>query len=259
MTSWRLLESGPHDGALNMAVDVALMERARLTGETVLRTYSWASPTLSLGRNQRARGRYDRAALEDRAVAVVRRPTGGRAILHWRELTYSVTAPCASRASAAGMYEAINAMLLEALHRLGIDAQLASRSRRERQPDEHPCFAEPSAGEIVVRTADGPGKLVGSAQYLEDGALLQHGSILLHDDQPLLRELTGGDTARTSAASVADALGRDAAPDEVAQALADAVSLGTGAPTETLDWDEMRAAAGEHVEKFRDPLWTWRL
>lgn len=241
-----------------MAVDVALMERARRTGETVFRTYSWAVPTLSLGRNQRARGRYDPAALGERVVAVVRRPTGGRAILHWRELTYSVTAPSDSATSAAGMYRAINAILLDALHRLGIDAEIASPARRGRQPDEHPCFAEPSAGEIVARTANGTGKLVGSAQYLEDGALLQHGSILLHDDQPILRELTGGNAATTSAASIAGALGRDALPEEVAQALADAVSVRSGAPTVALDREEMRAAAEEHVPIFRDPLWTWR-
>lgn len=243
---------------MNMAVDVALLARARRTGETVFRIYSWATPTLSLGRNQRARGRYDPAALEERAVAVVRRPTGGRAILHWRELTYSVTARTDSVTSAAGMYRAINGILLDALHRLGIDAEIASPARRERQPDEHPCFAEPSAGEIVVRTANGAGKLVGSAQYLEDGALLQHGSILLHDDQSILRELTCGNAARTSAASIAGALGREADPEEVTHALADAVSVGTGAPTVTLDQEELDAAAEEHVPQFRDPLWTWR-
>lgn len=258
MTPWRLLNSGALDGAINMAVDVALMERARRTRETVFRTYSWVTPTLSLGRNQRARGRYDPAALEEQALAVVRRPTGGRAILHWREVTYSVTAPADSGASAAGMYRSINAILLDALHRLGIDAELASPSRRERPPDEHPCFAEPSAGEIVARTANGTGKLVGSAQYQENGAILQHGSILLHDDQPLLQELTGGSAAGTSAASVAGALGREAAPSEVAEALADAVSHRTGAPVVTLDGEEMHAAAEEHVYTFRDPLWTWR-
>ena len=75
MTPWRLLDSGPLDGAMNMAVDVALMGRARRTGEAVFRTYTWTGPTLSLGRNQRARDRYDAATLEERCVAVVRRPT----------------------------------------------------------------------------------------------------------------------------------------------------------------------------------------
>ena len=258
MRPWSLLDSRPLDGALNMAVDVALMGRARRTGETVFRAYTWARPTLSLGRNQTARGRYDPAALDERSVDVVRRPTGGRAILHWRELTYSVTAPAGSLASAADMYHSVNEIIVDALRRLGIDAAITSRSRRERQPDEHPCFAEPSAGEIVATTVNGSGKLVGSAQYLEGGALLQHGSILLHDDQPLLHELTRGPAARSSAASVAEALGRDVSPAEVTGALFESVCLRTEAPPVMLDSEEIRAAAEEHATAFRDPLWTWR-
>lgn len=258
MTPWRLLDSGALDGAMNMAADVALMGRARRTGEAVFRTYTWTGPTLSLGRNQRARDRYDTATLEERSVAVVRRPTGGRAILHWRELTYSVTAPTDSLASAAAMYRSINAILVEALRHLGIDARIASPPGRERQPDEHPCFSEPSAGEVVADTTNGSGKLVGSAQYLEDGVLLQHGSILLHDDQSLLAELTGVPVAATSAASVANALGRDVAPGEVGEALFNTVRARTDGQAAMLDLDEVRTAAEEHVAGFRDPLWTWR-
>src|SRR5215207_3150452 len=91
---WRLLLSPPLGGPENMALDEALMARARRTGETVLRVYGWSRPTLSLGRNQRAAGLFDERALAERGVGVVRRPTGGRSLLHHREVTYSVTAPC---------------------------------------------------------------------------------------------------------------------------------------------------------------------
>src|SRR5690349_530391 len=91
--SWRLLLTLPADGAWNMALDEALMEHARRTNEWVLRVYAWSAPTLSFGRNQRALGVYLPERLERDAVSVVRRPTGGRAILHWREITYSVVAP----------------------------------------------------------------------------------------------------------------------------------------------------------------------
>src|SRR6476620_9212884 len=91
---WRLLLSPPLGGPENMALDEALMGRARRTGESVLRVYAWSRPTLSLGRNQRAVGLYREQALAERGVGVVRRPTGGRALLHHREITYSVTAPC---------------------------------------------------------------------------------------------------------------------------------------------------------------------
>ena len=97
-----------------MACDVALMERARITGEAVVRVYSWSEPTLSFGRNQKTTG-YDRDALASAGMAVVRRPTGGRAILHHREITYSVTAPVAAAATVADEYSWINALLVRAL------------------------------------------------------------------------------------------------------------------------------------------------
>lgn len=257
MTAWRLLDTGPLDGALNMAVDVTLMDRARLTGESVFRTYGWVRPTLSVGRNQAARNRYDLSRLKQTAVDVVRRPTGGRAILHWREVTYSVTAPVGSMPAAAAMYGAVNEILLASLRRLGIDAEIA-HSRPARRPDQHPCFSEPGAGEIIAHTTAGTGKLIGSAQYVEDGVLLQHGSILLHDDQPLLVEFTGEAAAQTRAASISAALGQDTPHSVVAGALWETVTLLGQGQAVVLEFDEVRTRAETHVPHFRDPLWTWR-
>src|SRR5688500_20280749 len=90
---WRLLLVAPRCGAENMARDSALQTRAARTGETVFSIYSWARPTLSFGRHQPAAGHYDPEKITAASVDVVRRPTGGRAILHHREVTYSVTAP----------------------------------------------------------------------------------------------------------------------------------------------------------------------
>ncbi|HUF65820.1 MAG TPA: lipoate--protein ligase family protein [Gemmatimonadaceae bacterium] len=257
MTAWRLLDTGPLEGAVNMAFDVALMERARTTGERVFRVYGWDRPTLSLGRNQVARDRYDLTRLQQKMVDVVRRPTGGRAILHWRELTYSVTAPIESMSAARSMYASINEIILRTFQRLGIEAEVV-RSHTKRRPDEHPCFAEPGDGEIVAHVPAGRGKLVGSAQYVENGALLQHGSILLQDDQPILLELTEGGAARTQAASVSAALGRDASRSEVADALLDTVRLSADGRAGVLDMEQVRAQADTHLPLFRDPLWTWR-
>src|ERR1700704_6821622 len=86
---WRLVVTPPDGGAQNMALDEALMDRARTTGEWVLRVYAWSTATISLGRNQTAHGRYDLEQIRRRGLAVVRRPTGGRAILHDHEITYS--------------------------------------------------------------------------------------------------------------------------------------------------------------------------
>src|SRR4028119_1470164 len=90
---WRLIDTPPAPGAWNMAVDEALAESVRQGGLPVLRLYRWSPRCLSLGRNQPARGRYDTAALAARGIDVVRRPTGGRAVLHDRELAYCAAVP----------------------------------------------------------------------------------------------------------------------------------------------------------------------
>src|SRR6266567_6132081 len=104
---WRLLIAAPCSGAENMARDTALQARAARTGESVFSIYSWSRPTLSFGRNQPASGLYDREKIRDAGIDVVRRPTGGRAILHHREVTYSVTAPIGA-ASLRETYTRIN-------------------------------------------------------------------------------------------------------------------------------------------------------
>lgn len=253
---WRLLATPGLDGAMNMAVDIALMVRARATHESVFRVYGWSTPTLSLGRNQRAVGMYDPAVLEEREIAVVRRPTGGRAILHWREVTYSVTAPAHGAPSLAETYAGINGVLLEALSHLGVSATVADRAERQRAPDTVPCFAEPSPGEIVLR---GGGKLVGSAQFRENGALLQHGSILLEDDQSLLAGLAvPADAVRAMPATLASALGCPVQPDAVRVALFDAARALLDPAARALDADAVVQQGAKHAPLFRDPLWTWR-
>src|SRR4051795_5168163 len=141
---WRFLHTPADLGAVNMALDEALMDRARCTGGWVLRVYGWCRPTLSLGRNQTARGLYDREALAAQGVDVVRRPTGGRAILHHREITYSVTAPlgalAAPGAPVRATYARINRLLLAGLHALGVDAYEAMPRGRSPLPDGAPCF-----------------------------------------------------------------------------------------------------------------------
>src|SRR6185436_7637026 len=104
---WRLLSVPPRAGAENMARDSALQARAARSGETVFSVYSWSRPTLSLGRNQPAVGLYDLKKIRAAEIDIVRRPTGGRAILHDREVTYSVTAPIGA-ASLRETYDRIN-------------------------------------------------------------------------------------------------------------------------------------------------------
>ncbi len=253
MTSvrWRVLLSDPLDGASNMALDEVLMLRAERTGEAVLRVYGWSRPTLSLGRNQVARDKYDIEQARARGVDFVRRPTGGRAVLHHREVTYSVTAPVSALGTLRESYVAINRLLIHGLRLLGVDAHEADPRGVTPKPGVLPCFVVPAKGEIV---ADGR-KLVGSAQVREGGALLQHGSVLVDDDQPLASTLLLSPVAPPPPPSTLRALlGRAPSLDEVAGALAAALPEVQALEVDPLlERDALAASA-----RYRDPTWTWR-
>src|SRR5690349_12485427 len=266
---WRLLFTPPARGAFNMALDAALMDYARETGAWLLRVYSSSAPTLSLGRNQRARGGYDLARLAAQGIDVVRRPTGGRAILHDREITYAVAAPLADAGDLRESYARINRLLLAGLRALGVGAAEvvgdaariggAGTFAHREQPGLIPCFDHPSIGEIIL---DGR-KLVGSAQWRCDGALLQHGSILVEDDQMQISSfLTGGvDGAAVipPAATLREALGRSPSQAEVADALFDAVRESVDANTRVLDQPTpLLERAQKRVAHYLDDSWTWR-
>jgi lipoate-protein ligase A len=243
-----VLDSGAADGATNMATDVALMAHARTTGEATLRIYAWSRPTLSFGRNERTRGRFDAARLRAAGVDVVRRPTGGRALLHHREVTYSVTAPVESAEALHERSQAINGRLLRALDRLGVAAAPWARRMATTRPGASACFAEPNRGEIVV---DGR-KLIASAQFVEDGAFVQHGSILLHDDQSRISEFCDAAEGPTKATTLAALLGRDVDYAEVRDAVIREFFGGSSiAPSQA-------PAAPADVDFFRNDGWTWR-
>lgn len=253
---WRLMLAEPRSGARNMARDAGLMDRARETGETVFSVYSWERPTLSFGRNQTALQKYDLESIASLGMDVVRRPTGGRALLHNREVTYSVTAPISSADSLNDSYRRINALLLDGLASLGVTAEEANPESVAISPSEIPCFAEPSKGELVFEGR----KLVGSAQVREDGALLQHGSILIEDDQHLISELTISpprmDAAK--AATLAHAMARTPGVEEVASALFAAVILLEDAGATRLHEKRVEAFTARHLDKYRSEWWTWR-
>ncbi len=253
---WLHLYGPAMSGAENMAMDDALLQRAARTGECVLRVYTWTRPTLSLGRNQAARGRIDPLRAATLGVDIVRRPTGGRALLHHREVTYSVTAPLERDASARAWYDAIGGVLLDALLGLGVPARLAMPSGRTPLPHTAACFQRPDAGEIVVHGR----KLVGSALLRREGGLLQHGSILLEDDQPMLTELLPPDEARPEpAGTLREALGEPPGEGVVARALLDALSRRAGGrTTRLLPDEELETAALIARARYTSDAWTFR-
>ena len=239
-----------------MARDSGLMDRARETGETVLTVYGWSRPTLSLGRNQTARGKYDHERLRDLGIDVVRRPTGGRALLHDREITYSVAGVQRGNDSLDDRYHRINSLLVAALAAVGVKASQAEGNGRAPRPDTLPCFATPTRGELVVDGA----KLAGSAQVSESGAWLQHGSMLIHDDQALIATLEiGSPSSRAApAATLSALLGPAATPGVVFDALARAVATFSGIEPKNLDEEELALHTKRHLPRYESDDWTWR-
>ncbi len=192
MNSWFLLDQEPLDGALNMAVDHYLLNQLEQAGldRPVLRLYQWSRPTLSLGYHQRWQRAVDLEAAKRLGTDVVRRLTGGRAVLHDRELTYSLVAPTSHpfSQSIADNYRTIGHALARFSQSIAPHTHAAGAQPQNRDlvRGALPCFASISDQEIQ----EGTRKLIGSSQKVGRGAFLQHGSIPLFDHAAQLQELT---------------------------------------------------------------------
>lgn len=179
MTEWRILPFERAAAAKNMAIDEAVF-RKNIRGESppTLRFYGWRSPALSIGYFQDYRKEVDDEACRKFGVEVVRRPTGGKAVLHERELTYAVVAGADTGLFPPDIlktYLVIGRCLAEGLAGVGIRAEMKEDGRRP--PDgalPSACFSFPSRYELLV----GDRKICGSAQMRSQGAFLQHGSLL---------------------------------------------------------------------------------
>jgi lipoate-protein ligase A len=252
---WRTLLTPADSGVANMALDAALMDRAAATGEWICRVYAWREPVVSFGRNQAAARHYDPDRIRERGYGVVRRPTGGRAILHHREVTYSVAAPVANAGGLHESYLLINRLLVDGLRALGIQVSVAGDQVKAMQPGPIPCFDHPSSGELVA----GGRKLVGSAQWRSEHALLQHGSILIDDDQPQLTTLLRDPAPDPPpAATLRELLGAAPSLQEVGDAIFSAIHRDDPASA-SLDPDPaLTDLQARHALLFSDPAWTWR-
>jgi len=213
---------GPAPGAENMARDRRLLEEL-VAGErpATLRLYAWAPPCISLGRGQDP-SLLDLDAVRAAGLDVVVRPTGGQALLHDRELTYSVVASQADPVVGGSLmttYHRISEALLTGLAALGVRGEGAPDLRRPAAGLTPVCFASASAEEVLVQGR----KLLASAQYRTRGAFLQHGSLLLEDAQARLPALMRDPAAREIipiSTSLGALLDRVPAREELVRALA---------------------------------------
>ncbi len=181
MNEWRFLNTGFNDGLTNMVIDEVLA--TTIVPETkvpIFRLYRWKPYTISLGYHQNP-GEFRIDLLERDGIGLVKRPTGGRAVFHAEEMTYSVIVPRGSDFFAEDIFTTYNKIslgLLEGLHLFGVNAELVQRGGNDAKSAEYkrsvPCFSTSARYEIAY---DGK-KLVGSAQRRYENSILQHGSIL---------------------------------------------------------------------------------
>lgn len=238
-----------------MARDHALA-RELPEGEGVLRLYSWNPPGISFGRNEPSRGRYDLARAMEEGVTFVRRPTGGRAVLHHGELTYALVFPARAMGGLKAAYHLINRGLLAGIQGLGAVAELANPSGPSQPPDAGPCFRQPARGEVTARGR----KLIGSAQVRMGAAVLQHGSIILDGDQSLLRVLRGDGEEVPPPATLKGLLGFVPEMEALGEALRVGLTRTLGGTWKEDFWRKSEVLASEELEAhYSDADWTWRM
>ena len=276
--AWRLLLSPFADGPTNMAVDEAILQAiAEGHGQPTLRFFGWTPPCLSLGYAQHAAD-VDHERLAALGYDLVRRPTGGRAILHTDELTYSVIAPMDEPRVVGGVlesYQQLSAGLLAGLQHLGLgvraDRTYAGSDTAVKGPV---CFEVPSNYEITVGSAETPGtprKLLGSAQVRKKGVVLQHGTLPLTGDLGRICEVLvfpseadrqqARQRLHQRAATVEEVLGVGVSWRQAAECLAQGFAevLNIELYEAPLSGQEEALAAQLRAEKYATAAWNRRL
>ncbi len=265
--TWRLIVDGEADGPTNMALDDAILEAVSEEASLpTLRFYGWSPPCLTLGRSQ-PQAEADLEACRAAGVDVVRRPSGGQAILHGDELTYSIALLQSDPRAEGGVLEVYRLLsdgLLDGLCRLDVCA-VSAAGKPDGAVRTPICFETPAACEIV---ADGR-KLVGSAQWRARGAVLQHGTLPLHGDLArIVRYLAFSEEEREAqarsllarATTLEAVMGRPLPFEQVAEGLRAGlaqilnVTFAPGAPSA----GELARAAELRRTRYTDPEWTGR-
>ena len=272
MSSWRVLWSGHADAYTNMAVDEALLWAATQgASEPTLRLYGWRPAGVSLGYFQPVAGQVDPQEIARRGWGLVRRPTGGRAILHDDEITYGVVIAQAALErgeSVMGSYREISRGLECGVQRLGVAAALgetATDPAHRASARELPavCFAQAGRGDMVAAGR----KIIGSAQVRRGGYLLQHGSIPLRlhvEDQvavmpgPAERRHRAGDLQEV-AVGLADLLGVPLTWEQVGRALVAGFAEAFGAEMVEGELTPQEQAKAEELRQGKYATEAWNL
>ena len=256
---WRLIvDREPASGSWNMAVDDYLYQSLE-EGEmiTTLRFYSWARPTVSLGYSQKPGRVLDVDYCRSEGIEVVRRITGGKLVLHDREVTYAICSRDTQTFSGtvSESYRRISEGLMLGLARMGLQPSLADPPPSDYARSDLPCFSYPARDEIEVLGR----KIVGSAQKREGGRFLQHGSIPLHEDDARLRHIAhlGSSGEQIRMISLSRAVGKDVDFSWAAEALADGLAefFGVSLVPYAFSPEQLDGVSRLERERHRNPDW----
>jgi len=270
-THWRLLTSSPSSGSWNMAVDEAILEEVVSKNVSpTLRLYSWHPYCLSIGHAQPI-SEVNTDLLIEKGWDIVRRPTGGRAILHADELTYSISAPIDDPHIQGGVIESYRHLsrgLVRTLDLIGIVSDSKPKLEKEKHLLKNPvCFQYPSDYEITFKGK----KLIGSAQARKINGLLQHGAIPLFGDISRVistlnfknndEKLKAKTSLLARATTLQAAIGHKISWDELANAFLQAFeeTLNIRFIKSALSLNESNRAKTLQEEKYLNKVWTYRI
>ncbi len=265
---WCFIDTGHMNAAMNMAFDECLLNwHSQGKIPPVLRFYHWSKPSLSVGYFQRTKS-INFSGLEKHGCEFVRRLTGGSAVLHDDELTYSIVISESDPGipkSVTKAYYVLCQGILEGYKNLGIDAEFAIPEREAERERSAICFEKPSFYEMVV----GGKKICGNAQTRKNGVLLQHGSLPLTQDADMLFDLFAFSTEEMrerrkkrflgKATTINEVTNRDITYDDMKQAFKKGVENALGIRLSPLelsdaDWAEVKALA---ETKYGTDLWNY--
>ena len=253
------MDREPLPGTLNMATDDYLFQSLSSQPQTYLRFYRWERPTVSLGYSQKIQKVVDVNYCQKHGIDIVRRMTGGKLVLHYKEVTYSL---CSSdsetfTSTLTDSYRLISQALMRGLVRMGLKPYLADTPPNSYARGNLPCFSYPARDEIEVEGK----KIVGSAQKRAGSKFIQHGSVPLEDDEGFLGTVSFSDKnePKVRMTSLSQALGREISFDWAVEQLSAGISefFKIRLRPKAFDEEEKEVILKIQKERYGNKDWTY--